>query len=275
MIIDSHVYLLPPRLRDPLVKLPKSEEAIFKAIYRHPEGPYALSLSSPEAISSSMKKSGIDISVLVALPWSGPEFCRENNDFILKLASSNNKFKAVCSVQPRLKGWREEAFRCLKQGALGFKVNASWQGFSLDGKETGELADFVAKKKVLLMVHVDHGFKKSASSAACLYNLAKNYPKTHILAAHLGGLLGLYAMHQPVRQALKNVWFDTAVSSTIKLVEFSIKAGLGSKIIFGSDFPFNHSHKQGQVLRAIRSLKLGSSSEKMIFCNNFLSLIKG
>lgn len=275
MIIDAHVYCLPERLRNHKVRLSVEEKSIGFAIYQHSDGEAALKLSSPANIILSMDKSGIDKSVLVSLPWKSQKLCKENNDFILKQAKCNKRFMAICSVQPCVKEWKSEAARCLSKGAIAIKINPVWQGYSLDGPEVNELADFITKKHAFLMVHVDHVFKKSNASAAHLFNLAKIHPKTRILAAHLGGMLGVYNLHQPIGDVLKNVWFDTAVSSTLKLVEFNIKAGLGSKIIFGSDFPFNHSHNQGQVLRSIKSLKLGASLEKMIFCKNFLSLIKG
>jgi predicted TIM-barrel fold metal-dependent hydrolase len=274
MIIDAHVYCLPERLRDHKVRLPVEEKNIVITIYKHPEGEAALKLSSPGNILLSMDKSGIDKSVLVSLPWKGQDLCRENNDFVLEQARCNQRFMAICSVQPRARDWKGEAVRCLSKGAIAIKVNPVWQGGSLDSHEINELADFIAKKRAFLMVHVDHAFRKSNASAAHLFNLAKTNPKTRILAAHLGGMLGLYNLHQPIAEALKNVWFDTAVSSTVKMVEFNIKSGLENKIIFGSDFPFNHNHEQIQVLRSTRSLKLGRSVKNKILSENLLSLIK-
>ncbi|HNQ50906.1 MAG TPA: amidohydrolase family protein [Candidatus Omnitrophota bacterium] len=275
MIIDAHVYCLPDRLRDPNVRLPLQEALISNALYRHPQGAYALGLACPEMIVASMRRSAIDRSALVSLPWRSPALCRENNDFILEASRLNRDFLAVCSVQPRAKAWKLEAQRCLAAGAAGIKINPVWQGYSLDDPAVHDLADFVRDRRAFLMVHVDHAFKISDSSAGHLCKLAAAHPDTRILAAHLGGMAGIYALYPPVAEILANVWFDTAVSATIRMVKLNIDAGLAGKIVFGSDFPFNHSHRQSQVLRSIRALKLGAAAEKRIFALNFLSLIRG
>lgn len=273
-MIDAHVYCLPSRLRDSEVVLPQSEGLISSSIHRHPEGSYALGLSSPEAIKSSMEKHNIEESVLVAFPWASQELCRENNDYLLEVAAKDNCFKTLCAVQPSGKQWIKEAERCLKEGALGIKVNPVWQGYELDGPEMDNLADFIEKNNAFLMVHVDQFFKKSSASPAHLYSFARKHPETRILAAHLGGLVGIYALHPPVAEALRNVWFDTAVSSTVRVVCSIIQSGLQDRIIFGSDFPFNHSHSQGQVVKEIKNLRLKPEIEKAIFNDNFFNLIR-
>ena len=274
MVIDAHVYCLPERLADPAVKLPARERVIMGAIHKHPEGRLALSRCSTKAILASMRKSGIARSVLVSFPWAGQELCIENNNHIITAVAENASFLAICSVKPGGKGWLVEAERCLANGAVGIKVNPSWQGCELDGPEIGELAEFIETKNSMLMIHIDHPFRYSKASPAGLLTLAAKYPRTKILAAHLGGLLGLYTLHQPIAGLLGNVWYDTAVSSTLELVKYCVEAGLEKKIIFGSDFPFNHSHSQSQVLDGIRKLGFGEKAESLILERNFLNLIK-
>lgn len=275
MIFDAHVYCLPERLRDGGLVLPETEAYISKSIYGHPEGPQALKLSSPEKIVSSMRNSEIDRSVLISFPWSSQELCRENNGYILEVASKNKCFLGVCSVQPKDKSWVKEAQECFKAGAIGIKVNSAWQDHELDGPQMDDLAEFVRSESKFLMIHVDHIFNKSKASPAHLYSLAKKHPQTRIIAAHMGGLLGLYNLYSPVAQTLSNVWFDTAVSATLEMVRFFVEAGLHSKVIFGSDFPFNHSHSQQQVLKGIKELKLESNVEEAILGGNFLSFLGG
>jgi len=274
LIIDSHVYCLPPRLADPEVNLASSEEIITAAIHRHPEGPYALSLSSPKAISQSMEQSGIDRAVLISLPWFSGELCHENNAFLLDTVAKDNHFMAVCAVQPLKSDWLKEAESCFESGAVGLKVNPSWQGYALDGSEMEELSSYVSEKNKFLVVHVDHPYRKSLSSPANLYQLLRARPQTRFVAAHMGGLLGLYVFHPPVAETLKNVWFDTAVSSTLKIVRFYVEAGLSEKIIFGSDFPFNHSHSQRQVLEGLLSQNFDRSMGEAMLSQNLLDLIR-
>jgi uncharacterized protein len=270
-MIDAHVYCLPPRLRKADVSLPE-DEAIRQAIYRHPEGSYALSLSSPGEILRSMNQAGIERSALVAFPWADPQLCRENNDFILETAAGSEHFLAICSVQPACPKALQEVNRVVGAGAVGIKVNPVWQKFALDDPRMDELAIAVQSCQVFVMLHVDQHYKSSPASPARLYALARKHQELHILAAHLGGLLGLSTLHPPVARTLFNVWYDTAVSSTLEMVNWYCQAGLADKVVLGTDFPFNHSHSQKQVVDGIRDLGLDRDHRKAICSENFLRL---
>ncbi|WP_338668953.1 amidohydrolase family protein [Pseudodesulfovibrio methanolicus] len=272
-MIDAHVYSVPLDLHaeTPLVR---DEGAVLAALHRHPEGPDALALSLPEAIAESMDRAGIDRSVLVSLPWTSLDLCRRNNDHVLAAAAGSDRFLAVCSVQALDSGWRTEVDRAREAGAVGIKINTGWQGGALDSSTTHDLARYVAESGLFLMTHVDHAFRASDTGPSGLYGLASACPGTRIVAAHLGGLLGLYTHHPPVAEALANVWFDTAVSSTLEMVRYYAQAGLGDRLLFGSDFPFNHSHSQAQVMAGLKALDLPQTALDGIMENNFLGLVE-
>lgn len=274
MIVDGHVYSLPKKLRDPRAALPASEAAIARAIHNHPEGAYALSLSSVEVITASMDEGGIDRSLLVAFPWSDPALCRENNDHVLEAAAKNGRFRAVCAVRPGNTCWREEAERAIGGGAVGIKVNAAWQGFDLGGPEMDELMTVVEGRGAFLMAHIDQPVKASNASAAHLFQLARRHPRAKIVAAHMGGLAGLSTLHPSNAGVLQNVWYDTAMSSTLRIVRYYVDAGLAPRILFGSDFPFNHSHSQIQVLHGVKELGLDPDIERSILGANIVSLLE-
>ena len=273
MIIDGHVYCLPERLRNPRVKLPASEEVIANAIYRHAESERALALSAPAAILKSMAVAKIDRSVLVAFPWRSAKLCSETNEYLITLAKSDPHFLCIAAVQPLQRGWQKLARACLDNHAIGLKVNPAWQGYGLDSAAMDALCRFAAEHNTFVMMHVDAAYKKSPASPAALFELIKRHPRTRIWASHLGGLLGLYHVHAPVKKLFKNLWFDTAVSATLQFVDFYVQAGLQHKIIFGSDFPFNHSHSQMQVLRGLQDLRLDLRVNQGILSQNFLRMI--
>ena len=69
---------------------------------------------------------------------------------------------------------------------------------------------------------------------------ARDYPNVKIVCAHWGGGLPFYALMPEVRDALENVWFDTAASPFLYSPEVfsSVAALVGTeKILPGSDFP--------------------------------------
>lgn len=275
MIVDTHAYCLPPRLRDIKAGLPAADHIIAKAIHRHPDGGWVLPMSSPERIRASMRDAGIDRSVLIAFPWASASLCRENNDFILAEAEAAPRlFDAVCSVQPKDPRFLAEARRCLDAGAVGIKINPAWQGYSLDDARLDKLLALVARKGAYLLTHIDQPFRISPTSPGHLVRLAARNPKARIVAAHMGGLAGLYASFGSTAKALKNVWFDTAVSETMEFVSYYCQSGLADRVLFGSDYPFNYCHSQKTVLQRLRKLRLGHKSETAILGGNWLRLRK-
>ena len=69
---------------------------------------------------------------------------------------------------------------------------------------------------------------------------ARDFPNVKIVCAHWGGGLPFYALMPEVKDALQNVWFDTAASPFLYSPGvFPIAAELvgADKILLGSDFP--------------------------------------
>lgn len=275
MIIDAHVYCLSPRLRDQRVNLGPENAAIAKAIHHHKDGERVLPLSAPESILESMKDSGIDQSILVSFPFATHDLCVENNDFLFEtLKKYPGRFYAICSVQPKDPRSIDEAKRCLKAGAVGIKINGGWQGFELESSSIQSLLRLLEAENKFLLTHIDQAFRKSPTSAAHLFQIASENPKTKIMAAHMGGLLGIYNSFEATAKNLKNIWFDTAVSETLEMVDYYVRAGLSDKIIFGSDYPFNHCHSQKLVKERIQQLHFDKSVEENIFSKNLSQLMK-
>ena len=268
MIIDAHVYCIPPQLQTYDATLMTGEEVILDAIYRHQESPLALALSDIGKIRESMKQNSIDKVLLVPLPWYSEKLCRISSEYLIDLAAKDEDLYALCTVSPTLldKGLLEKH---LKAGAVGIKVNPAWQKCALDSAEMDALSELAGHYGVPIMVHIDHSYKRSVTDPASLLNLASRHPDTKYLAAHLGGGLGLYALHPPLREKMQNIWFDTATSSTMMMVKFYVEAGLQDRLLFGTDFPFNHCHNQYDQICSIQQAGFGENVTGNIFSNNF------
>jgi len=92
------------------------------------------------------------------------------------------------------------------------------------------------------------------------------------MLGHLGGLLCLYGLLPEIQKVLKNVFFISSVSSTMKMVEFAAQVTPGN-ILFRSDAPFNHCYRQVPPLNALKSLKLDREIKKNILGRNARTLI--
>jgi uncharacterized protein len=221
-----------------------------------------------------MKKSGIDCSVLVSFPWKNWKLCLENNDYLLEqCAKYDGNFMAICSVQPGHRACLKEAGRCIDSGAVGIKINPEWQGGCLDAPQIGRLARYVSERGRFVLAHIDQPFRKSRSSPAHLFSLLKRNPGVRIVAAHMGGLLGLYTRFSLTSGPLKSLWFDTAVSETLEIIRYYVQEGLSDRLLFGTDFPFNLCHSQKIVKDRIINLALSNAVKRKIFGENFRCLL--
>lgn len=270
-IIDSHVYCLPGNLHKKNLVL---SGPISRAFYENDDDLSALSLSTYEEICESMKMSGVDAAALVAFPWPDTLLCDINNEYIINKVSGDNRFYGICSVNPNDPTCISKAIELLNLGAIGIKLNPNWQCFKIDNPIFIELLIEIEKKNAFIMLHVDQGYKSEISSAAFLFQCAKRHPGLRILAAHMGGLLGAYELIPSIKDILHNVWYDTAISSTPEFVKFYCDIGLSEKIIFGSDFPFNHTHSQLQLIEDLNNLGISEENLKKIFSINFQKLIQ-
>jgi uncharacterized protein len=222
-----------------------------------------------------MEESGIDCSVLVSFPWRSPDLCRENNNYLLdQCAKYDESFMAICSVQPARSGCLEEAARCLDRGAIGIKINPEWQGGCLDDPAIGRLARYVSERGRFILTHIAQPFRKSPASAAHLFSLLKRNPSVRIVAAHMGGLLGLYATFPPTSGVVKSLWFDTAVSETLEIVHYYVQAGVSDRVLFATDYPFNLCHSQKIVKDRIMALRITRTIKNKILGENFRCLLQ-
>lgn len=273
MIIDAHVYCIPSRLQKYDSELMADEDVILDAIYRHHESPLALALSDISKIRESMEQNSVDKVLLVPLPWYSEELCRISSEYLISVAANDDRFYSLCTVSPILLN-KELLESHIKAGAVGIKVNPAWQKCELDSKEMDELSELAGHYDVPIMVHIDHSYKRSVTDGASLLSLASRHLNTRYLAAHLGGGLGIYSLHPPLREKMQNIWFDTATSSTMMMVKFYVEAGLQDRLLFGTDFPFNHCHNQSEQIHSIQQAGFGDNVTRNIFSNNFKLLFK-
>lgn len=250
-----------------------TNDQISKAFYEDDEGAAALSLSTYEEIINSMEISGVDASALVAFPWPDSNLCDVNNAYILDIIANDPRFYAICSVYPNDPNCISKAVELIDSGAVGIKLNPNWQSIAIDSPLFHRLLDAIEKKNSFIMLHVDQSYKSANAGASFLFQCATEHPNLRILAAHLGGLLGAYELIPRIKNVLCNVWYDTAISATPEFVKFYCDIGLSEKIVFGTDFPFNHSHSQLQLIEDLAAMGIDKEILDKIFSENFFKLI--
>jgi hypothetical protein len=276
--MDSEVHLFPPEWCDARFTPPPAERAIRTGIYEHTEGRLALSMATADGLLTEMAVSGIHKAAIMGLPWNEPEMCWRNNQYIAETVREHaGTFIGFGVLPPPAKLNLRDGVRRMADefGLRGLKVIPSWQGFRLNDPLFAPALEELIRQNMVLVPHTDHMFKapEQSDTAYSLYEVARRYPELGILAPHLGGLLCLYNLHEPLRPALNNIMFITSVPATMKMVSLAVEAVGAERVAFGTDFPFNSPHDQHTVRASLEALGLNQETVRLIAGENVLRFL--
>ena len=120
------------------------------------------------------------------------------------------------------------------------------------------LVEVLREHQLILLTHasepVGHIYPgKGSVTPDMLYPFITNFPDLPVVCAHWGGGLPFYALMPEVKEALKNVYFDTAASPFLYRpgIYSQVSQLVGAeRILFGTDYPLL---PPGRLLREIDS----------------------
>jgi len=260
MIIDFHTHVFPPQIKKNRNKYIDSDPC-FAILYSNPKA----KLATADELIAGMDEAGVDISVIVNIGWITHELCVETNDYILEsVARYPNRLIGFCAVQPQsYEAAVDEIERCARGGIRGVgELRPDMQLLDLGDKEIMEpLVEVMKKYKLILLTHtsepVGHDYPgKGSITPDMLYPFIASFPDLPIVCAHWGGGLPFYALMPEVKQAMNNVFFDTAASPLLYSPEIyhQVTQLVGAdKILFGSDYPLL---AQNRTINEIKSSDL-------------------
>ena len=277
MIIDFHTHVFSPRIKKNRSQY-IDEDPCFAMLYSNKEA----KLATADELIESMDKAGIDVSVIVNVGWTTHELCVETNDYILEsVARYPRRLIGFGAVQPQSpEAAIAEIERCVKGGIRGIgEMRSDMQLFDLGDKETMQpVAEALKKHRLVLLTHasepVGHDYPgKGIITPDQLYSFITNFPDSTIVCAHWGGGLPFYALMPEVKQAMSNVFFDTAASPFLYSPEVYnqvIQLVGAEKILFGSDYPLL---TQTRLLQEINSADLPEEAKNLILADNARRLL--
>jgi predicted TIM-barrel fold metal-dependent hydrolase len=277
MIIDFHTHVFSPRIKKNRSKYINSDPC-FAILYSQKKA----KLTTADELIASMDKAGIDISVIVNIGWTTHELCIETNDYILEsIARYPQRLIGFCSVQPNsYDAAAAEIERCAQGGIRGVgEMRPDIQLFDPRDEEImTPLIEAVRKHKLILLAHasepVGHNYPgKGGVTPDILYPLITGFPDLTIVCAHWGGGLPFYALMPEVKQAMNNVFFDTAASPLLyspQVYTQVIQLVGAEKVLFGSDYPLL---AQSRLLDEIMSLDLPEAERRLILSGNAQRLL--
>ncbi len=277
VIIDFHTHVFPPQIKKNRNKYIDSDPC-FAILYSSPDA----RLATADELIAGMDKDGVDISVILNVGWATHELCVETNDYILEsIARYPKRLIGFCTVQPQsFEAAIAEIERCARGGIKGLgEMRPDTQLFDLTEREVmGPFIEVVREHKLILLTHasepVGHQYQgKGSITPDILYPFITNYPDITLVCAHWGGGLPFYALMPEVKEAMSNVYFDSAASPFLyspQIYSQVIQLVGADKILFGSDYPLL---AQSRLLKEIDSLDLPQETKNLILSGNAQRLL--
>jgi uncharacterized protein len=277
MIIDFHTHALPPRVKNNRSRYVE-RDAAFAEIYAGEKA----AIATADDLIASMDREGIDISVIVNYGWSTHDFCVETNDYILEsIARHPNRLIGFCAVSSYHDDFSlAEIERCVRGGIKGvgeLRPDAQLP-VSVSQEKLAPFSQLLLKHRLILLTHssdpVGHLYRgKGAATPERLYKFIAGLSGVPVVCAHWGGGLPFYTLMPEVRQALENVYFDTAISPFLYRPEIYryVRDLVGAdRILFGSDYPVM---APSRLLKEIDAVELAGEDREMILSGNARRLL--
>ncbi|MCG6892969.1 MAG: amidohydrolase family protein [Desulfobacteraceae bacterium] len=244
MIVDVHTHAFPEEIRRDRERFFPGEPA-FQLLYDNPKS----RLVGASETVAMMDEAGVDVSVVFGFPWRNEAWFRLNNDYILEAVSRYPKrLVGFCCLDPAHDGAAAEVERCLDAGMGGVGELAFYVS-GIDRVALDRLSPLMAlcrERNRPVMIHtnepVGHAYPgKTPNTLKQIYDLVVQFPDNRIILAHWGGGLFFYSLlKKQVREALANVWMDTAASPFLyhpAIYRTAVELIGSGKVLLGTDFP--------------------------------------
>lgn len=276
-IIDAHTHVFPPEILKERDKICEKEED-FSILYSGSKAPIA----DFDKLREYVAREDISCAVLLSFPFKDKGLIRLCNDYVISVGKEKNFFPFIM-VDRYDKEWSErELERCFSMGAKGVgEVSFYSENFGeREFERLNLVAGFLKEVKGVLFLHVNeplgHTYRgKIKVDFQSLYNFVKKNPELKIILAHLGGGTCFFEFMPEIKEAFKNVFYDTAALPYIysREVYSFIENYVSHKVIFGSDFPLLSYSRYKKDLLGLkiekRDMILHKNFEKLIQLSSF------
>ncbi|HMK36903.1 MAG TPA: amidohydrolase family protein [Desulfomonilaceae bacterium] len=278
MIIDSHVHLLPKKVRENRT-LFCERDVNFGALYSSPKA----RIASEDDILKYMDDSGIEKAVLFGFPWEDHKLINLNNDEIWDFHQRFSDRIIPFAVLSAAGGDRahKETERTLKAGFKGIGELAMYHhGWSLaDFEALGPSLELAQSAGVPVVIHVNepvgHQYAgKIPVDFGGLVSIIRANPEVTFILAHFGGGIFVYGLMPEILSVFKRTYLDTAASPYLydaRVFEVACSIMGPHKILFGSDYPLL---PLSRYLRQLDEANINGSQRDAILGGNMLNIIR-
>lgn len=241
LIVDSHVHVLPPRLREQRAAI-AGADPWFALCH---EGDKVI--ATVDELLAMMDAQHIDRAVCFAWPFASEALCREANEHLAEMQRAHpERIVGFAIVNPAAQSAAEDVRRCAELGLRGVgELNCDAQGFSLDDPALDDAVAASVELGLPWTLHcsepLGHEYPgKGATTPDKVIRFAQRHTQLRLICAHLGGGLPFYAHMPEVADVCRRLWFDTAAGPFLYAPSaYRAVADLcgADRMLFGSDYP--------------------------------------
>ena len=269
IIVDSEVRVVHPAARCPSFAK-HTQEPARKDVYASKDIKDAVKLWGVESLIESMDENQIDYAIVSGLAWNSSSILRDNNVYVEEcLQRYPTRLRGLYT--PDVSDPESAAAEILALDAkyyIGVEIIPKWQNTTINAQELEPIFEAVKQRDFFLKVYTAHPTQTlDGDSPYRTLEFLRTHPEIKTLIPHLGGLLCLYKLFPPIAAHLKNAYFITSVSATMEMVEFAASV-CSDNLLFGTDFPFNHSFDQKTPLDAMKALNVAREDQAKILGDN-------
>lgn len=243
-VIDFHTHIYPDWLQQNRLKY-LGRDNTFAQLFPDQNA----RMSTADELILAMDEDGIDHAVVMGIGWTDPGLAYDVNDYLIEsVRRFPTRLTGFAGVNPK---WGQEAAReadrCALAGLKGIgELHPDSQDFDLgDYRIMGTLMEVVQERDLIVTTHssepVGHVYPgKGRTTPEILMRFITRYPDVKIVCAHWGGGLLFYSLMPEIKEALSNVYFDTAASPflyDLKVFKSGVSLVGSGSILLGSDYP--------------------------------------
>jgi predicted TIM-barrel fold metal-dependent hydrolase len=255
----------------------QERDAWFATLYDDPKH----KLASAEDVIASMDAAGVDRTVVFGFPWRDGGLCREHNDYIIDAVRRYpDRLVGFACVQPLDAKDAQELERCIQAGLRGLgELGPDGQRFDIEDRRImAATAEVLQHHDLPLLTHASepmgHPYAgKGQTYPWKLVELAQNFPELKIVLAHWGGGLPFFELMPEIREACRNVYYDTAASTylySFDIFPAAVRLVGPKRILWGTDYPLL---SQAKFLGRVRAAGLGEDALDAILGGNAQRLL--
>lgn len=180
-----------------------------------------------------------------------------------------------CLFRSKLQNYLSDDYISYAEGllsegdALGIKINPSTERHRVTESVYDKPLALCNDYEALVLIHCGRWVEMAGWNYAL--EVARKYPKTKFILAHMGGThpdLAIPAVDNA--KALGNVWFDISQTRQLSVLQYAVNKLGAERILFASDMPWGNYL---QNLVGMLQLDLDESDLHNVLRGNFLKLI--